>query len=80
MSIPENGELILLPKGCFSIEFSYFYWVFYQGFCELFILRMNKINYSDDYFLLTINTILLPFMLILWNESGGKCLHTLHND
>ena len=25
MSIPENGEFILVPKGCFSIEFSYFY-------------------------------------------------------
>ena len=31
---PGYGEFILLPKGCFSIELSYFYWVFYQGFCE----------------------------------------------
>ena len=33
MSIPENGEIILFSKGCFSIESPYFYWVFYQVFC-----------------------------------------------
>ena len=40
---------------------------------------MNKINFSDEYFLLTNNTISLLFMWILWNKSGSKCLHILHN-
>ena len=43
-------------------------------------MRMNQINFSNDYFLLIINNILLLFMWTLWNESVGKCLHTLHND
>ena len=41
---------------------------------------MNKMNFSDDYFLLTNNTISLLFMWILWNKSGCKSLHTLRND
>ena len=40
---------------------------------------MNKINFSNNYFLLMNNTISLLFMWILWNESGGKYLHTLLN-
>ena len=40
---------------------------------------MNKINFSDDYFLLTTNTISLLFMWIVWNKSGSKWDHTLHN-
>ena len=40
---------------------------------------MNKINFSDDYFLLINNTISLLFIWILWNKLAGKCLHTLHN-
>ena len=40
---------------------------------------MNKTNFSDDYFLLTNNTISLLFMCILWNKSGRKYLHTLRN-
>ena len=46
---------------------------------QLLNLKMNKINFSDEYFLLTNNTISLLFMWILWNKSGSKCLHTLHN-
>ena len=40
---------------------------------------MNKINFSDYYFLLINNTISLLFIWILWNKLAGKCLHTLHN-
>ena len=40
---------------------------------------MNQINFSDDYFFLTNNTISLLFMWILWNESACKYLHSLLN-
>ena len=40
-------------------------------------MRMNKITFSDDYFLLIINIIPLLFMWILWNKSACKWLHTL---
>ena len=43
-------------------------------------MRMNQINFSNDYFLLIINNILLLFMWTLWNESARKCLPTLRND
>ena len=52
-------------------------WVLYQGFCQLLSMRMNKITFSDDYFLLIINIILLLFMWILWNKSACKQLYTL---
>ena len=35
---------------------------------------MNKLNFSDDYFLLTSYTISLLFMWISWNESARKYL------
>ena len=40
-------------------------------------MRMNKITFSDDYFLLIINIIPLLLMWILWNKSACKWLHTL---
>ena len=40
-------------------------------------MRMNKITFSDDYFLLIINIIPLLLMWILWNKSARKWLHTL---
>ena len=42
-------------------------------------MRMNLINFPDDYFLLILNKILFLFMWILWNQSVCKCLHTLLN-
>ena len=75
MSFRENGEFILLSKGCCCFFLIAFDWEFYQGFSLLFNMKMNKINPSDNFFLYTINTIFSLFIWILWNESGGKCLH-----
>ena len=47
MSFPENGEFILLSKGCcccFLIESPYFDCEFYQGFCLLLNMKMDEIK------------------------------------
>ena len=40
-------------------------------------MKMNKITFSDDYFILIINIIPLLFMWILWNKLARKWFHTL---
>ena len=60
----------------FLVKSPYFSWEFYLGFWYFFNTKMNKINPSDNYLLFTINTILLLFMWILWNESD--CVFILY--
>ena len=72
MSILKKNESILLEKGSFfSIESSFFYWEFFQGFSELFNMRIGKINFRGDYLLLTNNLYLFPFHVDFVERISG---------